>query len=92
MSVFPSELEVLMSSHPDIATVAVIGVPDEKRGQAAVAFVQIKAGSKTCAGELQAWCLQNMARYKVPTVRLIDALPLAPTGKVDKIALGNILK
>jgi fatty-acyl-CoA synthase/long-chain acyl-CoA synthetase len=90
MSVFPSELEVLMSSHPDIATVAVIGVLDEKRGQAPIAFVQTKTGSETTASELQAWCAQNMARYKVPTVRLIAALPLAPTGKVDKIALGKI--
>ncbi|HYM35587.1 MAG TPA: AMP-binding protein, partial [Steroidobacteraceae bacterium] len=90
MSVFPSELEVLMASHPDIATVAVIGVPDEKRGQAALAFVQLKNGSQVTAAELQAWCSQNMARYKVPTVRLIDALPLAPTGKVDKISLGKM--
>jgi fatty-acyl-CoA synthase/long-chain acyl-CoA synthetase len=90
MSVFPSELEVLMSSHPEIATVAVIGVPDEKRGQAPIAFVQTKSGSGTTASELQAWCLQNMARYKVPTVRLIAALPLAPTGKVDKISLGKM--
>jgi fatty-acyl-CoA synthase/long-chain acyl-CoA synthetase len=90
MSVFPSELEVLMSSHPEIATVAVIGVPDEKRGQAPIAFVQTKLGSGTTASELQAWCLQNMARYKVPTVRLIAALPLAPTGKVDKISLGKM--
>ena len=90
MSVFPSELEVLMSSHADVATVAVIGVADEKRGQAALAFVQLKQGSRITAKDLQAWCSQNMARYKVPTVRLIDALPLAPTGKIDKIALAKL--
>jgi fatty-acyl-CoA synthase/long-chain acyl-CoA synthetase len=91
MSVFPSELEVLMSSHPEIATVAVIGAPDEKRGQLPVAFVQPKASSKISAAELQAWCMQNMARYKVPSVRLIASLPLAPTGKVDKISLAKLI-
>lgn len=90
MSVFPSELEVLMSSHSEIATVAVIGVPDEKRGQLPVAFVQLQAASKVTAEELHAWCSQNMARYKVPAIRLIASLPLAPTGKVDKIALGKL--
>lgn len=90
MSVFPSELEVLMSSHAHIATVAVIGVPDEKRGQAVIAFVQLKQGSNASADELQVWCAQIMARYKVPTIRLIDALPLAPTGKVDKIKLSKM--
>jgi long-chain acyl-CoA synthetase len=91
MSVFPSELEVLMSSHPEISTVAVIGIPDEKRGQLPLAFVQAKANSRITADELQSWCLQNMARYKVPTVRLIDSLPLAPTGKVDKISLSKLV-
>jgi long-chain acyl-CoA synthetase len=90
MSVFPSELEVLMSAHAHIATVAVIGVPDEKRGQAVVAFVQLKQDSNASADELQVWCAQIMARYKVPSIRLIDALPLAPTGKVDKIALAKM--
>lgn len=89
MSVFPSELEVLMSSHDEIATVAVVGVPDERRGQLPVAYVQLKAGSAATADELHAWCAQNMARYKVPAIRLIDSLPLAPTGKVDKIALAK---
>ena len=89
MSVFPSELEVLMSSHDEIATVAVIGLPDEKRGQLPVAYVQLRPRSKATAEDLHAWCSQNMARYKVPVIRLIDALPLAPTGKVDKIALSK---
>jgi long-chain acyl-CoA synthetase len=91
MSVFPSELEVLMSSHEAIATVAVIGVPDEKRGQLPLAFVQLKPSIALTAEDLQAWCGQNMARYKVPAVRLIESLPLAPTGKVDKIALAKLV-
>jgi len=90
MSVFPSELEVLMASHESIATVAVIGLPDEKRGQLPVAYVQLKSGDTTSAEALHEWCLNNMARYKVPTIRLIAALPLAPTGKVDKIALAKL--
>jgi fatty-acyl-CoA synthase/long-chain acyl-CoA synthetase len=90
MSVFPSELEVIMASHPQITAVAVIGVPDEKRGQRPLAFVQVRADDEISAAALHAWCVDNMARYKIPTVRLVRALPLAPTGKIDKIALARL--
>ncbi|WP_321816326.1 MULTISPECIES: AMP-binding protein [unclassified Paraburkholderia] len=91
MSVFPSELEALLGQHPAILGSAVIGRPDAARGQQAVAFVVLKPGSGANADELAAWCRASMAVYKVPEIRLIDALPMTATGKVRKQELDELL-
>lgn len=92
MSVFPSELEFLLSRHPDIDACGVIGIADEHKGQVPLAFIQLResAREKVSADDLVAWCRTNMATYKVPRIRVIDAVPLAPTGKVSKIALEKL--
>jgi long-chain acyl-CoA synthetase len=89
MSVFPSELEVMIASHPAVAAVAVIGIEDSERGQLPLAFIQCKPDQNETVEALRLWCQRNMARYKVPRIALIDSLPLAPTGKIDKIALAQ---
>ncbi|MBN3856261.1 AMP-binding protein [Paraburkholderia sp. Ac-20340] len=91
MSVFPSELEALLGQHPAILGSAVIGRPDAARGQQAVAFVVLKPGSGANADELAAWCRASMAVYKVPEIRVIDALPMTATGKVRKQELDELL-
>lgn len=92
MSVFPSELEFLLSRHPDIDACGVIGIADDRKGQIPVAYVQLRepARSTVTAEDIDAWCRTSMATYKVPQIRLIDAVPLAPTGKVSKITLEKI--
>ena len=84
MSVFPSELEAMLGQHPDILASAVIGRPDEQRGQMPVAFIICKPGSNSSAESLHAWCKSAMAIFKVPEIRLVDALPMTATGKVKK--------
>ena len=84
MSVFPSELEAMLGQHPDILASAVIGCPDERRGETPLAFVVAKPGSGLNADSLTAWCREVMASYKVPEVRLVDSLPMTATGKVKK--------
>ncbi|WP_285276423.1 AMP-binding protein [Halopseudomonas bauzanensis] len=84
MSVFPSELEAMLGQHPDLLASAVIGCPDERRGEAPLAFVVAKPGSGLNADSLTAWCREVMASYKVPEVRLVDSLPMTATGKVKK--------
>lgn len=91
MSVFPSELEALLGQHPAILGSAVIGRPDAVRGQQPVAFVVLKPGSGANADELAAWCRASMAVYKVPEIRVIDALPMTATGKVRKQELDTLL-
>ncbi len=90
MSVFPSELEFTLSRHPDVAASGVIGRPDEARGEIPLAFIELRPGSTLTADELTAWCRTNMATYKIPAIRIIDEMPLAPTGKVSKLALEKL--
>ncbi|SDS81656.1 fatty-acyl-CoA synthase/long-chain acyl-CoA synthetase [Halopseudomonas litoralis] len=84
MSVFPSELEAMLGQHPGILACAVIGRPDEQRGETPVAFIIAKPGTDLSAETLREWCHEVMAIYKVPEVRLVDSLPMTATGKVKK--------
>ena len=83
-SVFPEEVESLLIRHPAIAAAAVVGVPDETKGEVVKAAVVLKAGEPTpTSDEIIAWCRQNMSAYKVPRfVQVMDALPATGAGKV----------
>jgi len=84
MSVFPAEVEILLGQHPQILSAAVVGRNDADKGQVPVAFVQLRAGAQCSAEELQAWCREQMASYKVPEIRLITEWPMTTTGKIRK--------
>ncbi len=93
MSVFPSEIEALLGQHPAILGSGVIGLDDERRGQAPLAFVIIdrNRAPDLSAEDLRSWCAANMATYKVPTFRIVEALPMTATGKVKKEELRKLL-
>ncbi|GAN78543.1 AMP-binding protein [Acidisphaera rubrifaciens] len=91
MSVFPTEVEMLLARNPDIAASGVVGRADERRGQVPVAFVRLVPGSTLTAEALGAWCRGNMATYKVPEIRLMDSLPMTATGKVKRGELAALL-
>lgn len=86
MSVFPSEVESLLGQHPAISGSAVLGRPDEEKGEVPVAFIQLDHQhiGKTSESDLNLWCKEKMAGYKVPEIRIVDQLPLTATGKVQK--------
>jgi acyl-CoA synthetase (AMP-forming)/AMP-acid ligase II len=84
MSVFPTEIESLMRMHPAVTAVAVVPKDDEIRGQVPVAFIELAPNTNCTAEELSAWAQENMARYKVPQIRLIEAIPRTATGKMKK--------
>ena len=94
MSVFPSEIEVLLSGHPDVAGSGVVGAADPRQGEVPVAFVLLRprARGRLTEAELAAWCAGHMARYKVPAIRFVDELPLTATGKVKKHILAEFLE
>jgi acyl-CoA synthetase (AMP-forming)/AMP-acid ligase II len=82
---YPAEIENLMSPHPAIAQVAVIGVPHERQGEVGVAFVVPRVGQVVDPDELVSWCRTRMANYKVPSrVVVVDQLPVNASGKVLK--------
>ena len=85
MSVFPSELETVIATHPDIAAVAVVARPDPVKGQVPVAFVKMLPGGRAVTAEgLAAWSRERFATYKQPEFRLLDDLPVTFSGKIRK--------
>jgi HIP---CoA ligase len=92
---YPAEIENLMLRSERIAQAAVVGVPDERLGEVAAAFVVLRPGverSASTEAELSAWCREHMANYKVPRkIEIVDALPVNAAGKVTKYELRDRL-
>ena len=85
---YPAEIENIMLAHPQIGQVAVIGMPDDRLGEVAVATVVPAPEADLTETDVIAWCRDQMANYKVPRrVRFTDALPLNASGKVLKYVL-----
>ncbi|GAA1914525.1 hypothetical protein GCM10009737_14860 [Nocardioides lentus] len=81
--VWPREVEDVLAEHPDVRESAVVGVPDERRGETVKAFVSLVPGSTTTPDALVAHCKERMAAYKYPRqVVVIDELPKTVTGKI----------
>jgi len=82
-NVYPAEVEDALYSHPDIADVAVVGVPDDKWGEAIKAFVVIKDGADLSADQIIEFARTRIAKFKCPkTVDFIDILPRNMSGKI----------
>ncbi len=84
-NVFPSDVEQVLWAHPAVKDCAVIGVPDEKWGEAVKAVVELKSGTSVTEAELIALCKQNLGSVKAPkTVEFWETLPRSAVGKVLK--------
>lgn len=84
-NVYPAEVENVLSSHPDVDDVAVIGVPDARWGEAVKAIVVLRQQAGTSAEALIAHARAGLAIYKLPkSVDFVEALPRNPSGKVLK--------
>ena len=82
------EVEDVIFSHPDVAEVAVIGVPDDKWGETIKALVVRTEGSQLTEQELIRWCKDKAAGYKAPTsIEFRDELARTATGKLQKFKL-----
>ncbi|MFO0577627.1 MAG: long-chain fatty acid--CoA ligase [Polyangia bacterium] len=91
-NVYPVEIERALYEHPAVHQCAVVGVPDEKWGQVGRAFVVLKPGTQGAPAALTEALLahlrERLARYKVPkSVRLLEAMPVSPAGKILKRSL-----
>ncbi|MBM7631387.1 AMP-binding protein [Geomicrobium sediminis] len=95
MSVFPAEIEVIVTNHAGVAVCGVIGIEDEQKGELPVAAVVLE--KETTVQELEAYCKENMASYKRPRIVIMKSVPMTATGKVKKPELkeeiehGNLL-
>jgi long-chain acyl-CoA synthetase len=80
--VFPSEVEDMMINHPKIKDLAIVGIPDELKGEAPKAFVVLKEGESLTLEELRKYCKTAMAPYKVPVaLEFLDEVPRLASGK-----------
>jgi acyl-CoA synthetase (AMP-forming)/AMP-acid ligase II len=86
----PAELEALIITHPKVADVAVIGVPDVEAGELPKAFVVLQPGAELTAEELQAFVAEHVAPYKrIRIVEFVDQIPKSPSGKILRRLLRN---
>ena len=82
-NIYPAEVENAVFGHPEVADVAVIGVPDETWGEAVKAIVVAKPGANPDPAEIITWTKERIAGYKAPkSVDFIDAMPRNPSGKI----------
>ncbi|MFF3289171.1 FadD3 family acyl-CoA ligase [Streptomyces sp. NPDC003023] len=85
---YPAEIEQLLGLHPDIADVAVIGVPDARLGEVGMAYAVRRPGSTLTGDDLIAWSRREMANYKVPRqIEFVTELPRNASGKILKTEL-----
>ena len=87
-NVYPSDVETVLSEHPAVQLSAVIGVPDDKVGEEIAAIVMLKPGADATDEEITEFVKSRVGRQNYPRiVRIVDDLPLGPTGKVLKRAI-----
>jgi acyl-CoA synthetase (AMP-forming)/AMP-acid ligase II len=87
-NVYPLEVEQVILAHPGVQDCAVVGVPDEKWGEAVKAVVELKAGAQAEAQELIAMCRERLGGVKTPkTVEFVETLPRSSVGKVMRRAV-----
>jgi fatty-acyl-CoA synthase len=91
-NIAPSEIESFLYQHPDIQQVQVVGVPDEKFGEAVAAFVIPRPGSSLTAEDLIGFCRGRIATFKIPSVvRFVSEFPVTASGKIKKFELRKMV-
>jgi fatty-acyl-CoA synthase len=87
-NVYPREIEEFLYTHPKVADVQVIGVPDAKYGEELMAWVKLKEGQTATGEELTAFCKGQIATFKIPRYwKFVDAFPMTVTGKIQKFIM-----
>jgi fatty-acyl-CoA synthase len=87
-NLYPREVEEFLYSHPAVADVQVIGVPDERYGEELMAWIIAREGEAVDEDSVRAFCEGRIARHKVPRyVKVVDEFPMTVTGKVQKFKM-----
>jgi fatty-acyl-CoA synthase len=88
-NVYPREVEEFLYTHPDVADVQVIGVPDAKYGEELMAWIVLRPGAQPLSVEaVREFCTGRLAHYKIPRyVHIVDGFPMTVTGKVRKVEM-----
>jgi fatty-acyl-CoA synthase len=87
-NVYPREIEEFLYTHPEIADVQVVGVPDERYGEELMAWVVLRPDATLTDEELREFCRGQIAHFKIPRyVKFVDSFPMTVTGKVQKFKM-----
>ncbi|AIG01732.1 AMP-binding domain protein [Pseudomonas fluorescens] len=90
-NVYPRELEEFFFTHPAVADVQIIGIPDERYGEEIVAWIKFHPGHVANELELQTWCKGRIAHFKTPKYfRFVEEFPMTVTGKIQKFRMREI--
>lgn len=88
LKIWPREVEEVLYRHPAVRECAVVGSPDPLKGEVVKAFISVRREARLDAGEVEAFCRQHLAAYKIPrVVQFIEELPKSATGKILKRVL-----
>jgi fatty-acyl-CoA synthase len=93
INIYPREIEELLQTHPAVAEVAVVAVPDEKWGEQLAAVIRLNAGAdRPSVEDLRAFCRAQMSAHKTPAYwSFVETMPVTPTGKIQKFVLRDQL-
>jgi long-chain acyl-CoA synthetase len=87
-NIYPSDIEQVLASYPKVAEAAVVGIPDEVRGESPRAFIKLRTGEVATEQEIKKFCLERLANYKVPReITFVGSLPRTAEGRIDKTSL-----
>jgi fatty-acyl-CoA synthase len=90
-NVYPREIEEFLYTHPEIADVQVIGVPDERYGEELMAWVVPRPGTEPNEDAVKEFCRGKIAHFKVPRyIKFVDEFPMTVTGKVQKYKMREL--
>ena len=87
-NIYPREVEEFLYTHPKIADVQVVGVPDERLGEIVAAWIRLKASENCSEDEVRDYCRGKIAYFKIPhTIRFVESFPMTVTGKIQKFKI-----
>jgi long-chain acyl-CoA synthetase len=90
-NVFPREVEEAIIAHPKVASIGVVGVPDQRSGERVVAYVVPQDGAELTAAEIAAFAAERLASFKCPAdIRITPELPMTGAHKLDRVALRRL--
>jgi fatty-acyl-CoA synthase len=87
-NIYPREIEEFLYTHPKVAEVQVIGLPDQYLGEVALAWIRLRPGETATATEIREFCQGKIAHFKIPEhIRFVETFPTTVTGKVQKFKI-----
>jgi fatty-acyl-CoA synthase len=87
-NIYPREVEEFLYTHPKIADVQVVGLPDEKLGESVAAWIKLRTGESVSEDEVREFCKGKIAHFKIPQyIRFVETFPMTVTGKIQKFVI-----